>query len=888
NAQANRVLPTPAGPTNITAPSDPFVGREQAQAKLREALVDDDEGHRVVLVGPAGVGKTRLACAFARAHLASFVGGAWLCDLQPCKTLDDVVIAVARAMDIPLGRRAPIEQLAELFATSSHRTLLILDNAEHLLAIVERFLDHCVEGADMIRVLITSRQTIVRARTVHHHLGPLPVPEPSDTVEQLATSPAAALFMKRMARHRPDLQITEDNRSTLIALVRLLDGLPLALELAAARTRLLTLDTLLARLDRRLALLKDTQRSTGRHTTLQMALDDSWELLSPAEQAALAQSSVFAGSFSLDAAEAVIDITPWSEEVVDVLEGLLNKSLLLRAQTPYVPRLRLLESIRAYALNKLKAPEAVVLPVGGSATGPEATQASRVRHGMFFASHGSLEGIEALHTAGSRQLLALHDDLGNLLDACRWAVSVDCASIAACTAVVASELLLLRGPFGFGAQMVGETLGVSSHTVSDEVRLLELHAQFLRLSGDKDRGLEQLERAESLLDMIDAPLLHSRVEGHLAICAKQAGEPEEARRRYTRAIAIADEAGDRRFQSIWRGELAILDSNQGRIDEAIRGYRQARQISADVGDRRFQAIWTANLATCDRNQGRYHEAMHGYREALQIARELGDRRFEGSWGNLLAGLEHDLGLIRESRKNHHRARLLNRLVGNRRAECVSVGNLAVIDHEAGYLRDAQRGFEEAISIAEAIQNVRFVLFWRIYRALVNMELGHLDDAERELHEVMTTLEHLGLKRFEGLVRVGLGRLADQRGELETACAQFEQAVAVAESLQDPREASRWRIEWADALRRLGQPEQAHHQLRSVETTVQELGDHLALAQLLSVQGLLEDKDTAQQMLLQAETLLNQLHMTPVSQTSRRVRALAMSLGPLGPSRSSSR
>ena len=402
---------------NLPAERDVFVGRG---ADLRALATRFDQGNRLVtLLGPGGTGKTRLARRYGAGWLGEWPGGVCFCDLSEARSLDGIYFAVASALGVPLSREDPAMQLGHAIAGRG-RCLVIVDNfeqvVEHAAATVGRWLDRAAQAS----FLVTSRERLHLSGEVTFAVEPLPVEE--DAIE---------LFAARARAQRADFVLNGANRPAVAEVVRLLDGLPLAIELAAARVGVLSPAQLVERMRDRFALIAGGRGATARQATLRGAIDWSWELLAPWEQAAFAQCSTFDGGFTLDAAEAVVDLTVWADAppVMDVIEALANKSL-LRTWVPgeqgrydiEEPHFGMYLSIHEYAAEKLE--------VAGS----QARRLAEDRHGRYFAGFGTDDALEALSRHGGvmrRRALAL--ELDNLVAACDRATIRDDHGIATAT-----------------------------------------------------------------------------------------------------------------------------------------------------------------------------------------------------------------------------------------------------------------------------------------------------------------------------------------------------------------------------------------------------------------------------------------------------------------------
>ena len=321
---------------NLPGESGEFIGREAELARLRLCFA---EGSRLVtLLGPGGMGKSRLATRFGNLEANEWEGGVWLCELTDAATVDDICHAVGRVLGVALTRSgedsAPADRLGRALAGRGD-VLVLLDNVEHVIQHMPATLGRWRELAPRARFLVTSREALLLPAERVVDLEPLSVPEENETrLDVLLGCDAVRLFVQRTRAVRGGFELTEAEAPLVADIVSKLDGIPLAIELAAARTNLLGVSQIQERLSRRFELLRGGRRDgSARQNTLWGAIDWSWNLLEPAERAALAQCSVFRGGFSLESAEAVLLFPPGGPDVLEIIHSLRSKSL-LRAYTP--------------------------------------------------------------------------------------------------------------------------------------------------------------------------------------------------------------------------------------------------------------------------------------------------------------------------------------------------------------------------------------------------------------------------------------------------------------------------------------------------------------------------------------------------------------------------
>jgi predicted ATPase len=342
--------------TSLREPPTSFLGRGRELALLEACFASGDR--LVTLLGPAGSGKTRLAVRYG-ARLAKDRGAVWRCGLTEATDAAGLVACVGQAIGVPqAGEQDTLEAAAQIgrALAAAPSPLVVLDNCEQVVADVALLVEAWRRDAPEAQFLATSRQRlgVVGERCIE--LGPLTLPV---SEAEAASSEAVQLFVERARLVRPDYALAND-APVVASIVRALDGLPLAIELAAARMSLMSAGALLGRLDRRFELLCADRAAGGPPRTLRAAIDWSWSLLDDWEQAALRQCSVLRGGFTVDAAEAIVDLSPCprAPNVLDAIQSLRDKSLVYLAPPAEQlsdPRLGLYETIRSYAAEKLEA-----------------------------------------------------------------------------------------------------------------------------------------------------------------------------------------------------------------------------------------------------------------------------------------------------------------------------------------------------------------------------------------------------------------------------------------------------------------------------------------------------------------------------------------------------
>ena len=343
-----------AYPGNLPLQLSSFIGRDEQLEWCREALA---QSRVLTLTGVGGVGKTRLAMQVAARVVPDFRDGAWLVELAPVRDRSGVAEAVVSALGVPPGSDDSESLLVD--ALRAKQVLLVLDNCEHVLSGVSTLVKRIMQACPEVKVLATSREGMAIVGERLMAVPPLEIGDPDDSVDAVLASDAVELFVERARAVNAEFDLGPDNADAVVEICRRLDGVPLAIELAAARVIALGPQDLARRLDRRFQMLAGGRRgAVERHATLRAAIDWSYGLLAESEKTLLARLSVFAGTFDLDAAEAVCSGGPVAaDEALDTLTGLVAQSLVVADQRGIGTRYRLLETIRQYGEEQLEADE---------------------------------------------------------------------------------------------------------------------------------------------------------------------------------------------------------------------------------------------------------------------------------------------------------------------------------------------------------------------------------------------------------------------------------------------------------------------------------------------------------------------------------------------------
>jgi predicted ATPase/class 3 adenylate cyclase len=561
-----------ATPNNLPPPVTSFVGREPELAEVTALLAS---ARLVTLTGTGGAGKTRLALQVAAELVDRFPDGVWFAELAPVAdpaVVPPTVLAAVGGQETP--GRPPLDALVEHLGAAT--ALLLLDNCEHLLDAAARVADAVVRRCPGVRVLTTSRELLglagERAWRVPSLAAPdLDRPEPLDAI---AAYPAVRLFAERARAVRPDFAIADDNAAAVARVCARLDGIPLAVELAAARIAVLTPEQIAARLGDRFRLLTGGSRTAlRRQQTLRALVDWSYDLLAESEKALLRRLAVFAGGFALEAAEAVgagAEIA--AEDVLDLLTALVQKSLVVVDQREREARYGLLETIRQYAEEKLA-------DAGESAS-------VRDRHRAWclaLAERGSAELMRRDQAAWYRRLEQEHANLRAALDWCR-----DDPAGAEAEMRLAAALGLfwrIRGHGDEGRRWLARALARSDgKPTATRARLLNWLGYNESAFGDPKRALDLLtESVEVARAVGDAALLPEALR-HLATIVVSRGDHDAGRALLEEALDAARAVGDAREEAFALGRLGFVALLADDVEASVPLFEQSLALGRQVGE----------------------------------------------------------------------------------------------------------------------------------------------------------------------------------------------------------------------------------------------------------------------------------------------------------------
>jgi predicted ATPase/DNA-binding SARP family transcriptional activator len=732
-------------PTGITS----FVGRDEEIRRVTERL---GANRLLTLVGMGGVGKSRLALRVATELAGAYPDGVVLVELAALADSSLVAQQVLAALAAPEAPgQPPAEALVRHLAP--RRLLLVLDNCEHLVEACAALVDRLLRACHGLSILATSREPLGVDGEAIETVPPLSLPpaEGEDSVAVLLQSEAVRLFVERVAAVTPAFRLTAETGPAVGRICRRLDGIPLAIELAAARARVLSVDEIARRLDDRFGLLVGGPRTApARHQTLRAALDWSYESLNPAESALLRRLSVFAGGLVLQAAEEVCGAS--GTDVLEALSGLVDKSLVLVDGSGGTTRYRLLETVRQYAAERL-------------------------------VEHGEQDGLRARHLTWAADLAATAEAALDRGDQAAWLKVLD------------AEHDNLRVALDWAAT------ATAPQAAEAGARLAAALWRFWEVRGHLSEGRDRLQ-AWAGRDYVPARL-RAKLLNAAGILAQHQRDYQAARSFYEESVVIAQALGDRLATATALHGMANMAYLSGDLGVARQYFEQNLAVAHELGERRMAAASHMNLGVIEQmlfmrratalEEGADRARRH-YEASLADYRALGDRHGMALALENLGSLGPWVGDWEGSRVYHEESMAIRRELGDKLGIATSARFLGRLALRAGESRAARSLHEEYLSIERELGNRPSEAEALTFLAEIAASEGQDGEARQLLEEAVAIQREVGDKNALGWALATLGQVACRQGDLAVARAALEESGALGEELDLD-----WEPAWAAAL-----------------------------------------------------------------------------------------
>jgi predicted ATPase/class 3 adenylate cyclase/tetratricopeptide (TPR) repeat protein/DNA-binding XRE family transcriptional regulator len=700
-----------AHPNNIPVQSAPLIGREREMAAI-VALLRQSDVRLLTLSGPGGTGKTRLALQVATELLDSFADGVYFVDLAPISDSSLVISAITQAIGLTeQGGQSLLEQLHTYLRDK--QLLLVLDNFEQIVDAAPQ-LAELLATAPQLNVLVTSRMPLHLRGEQEYRVAPLALPDlrqlpPSEALTQY---PAVALFIQRVRNVTPGFHVTDATAAVIAEICCRLDGLPLAIELAAAWIKLFPPQALLGRLGKRLAVLTGGARDLpARQRTLRDTIAWSYHLLDVSEQQLFRRLAVFAGGCTLEAIVAVCaGDGHFAMNVVDGVFSLVDKSLLRRAEdVDGEPRFVMLETIREYALETLLEHEEIVMV--------------RQRHMCFFLNLAETAEPE-LHGANQRTWLKRLDrEHDNMRSALGWSLeardfrregvdvgdSSDLSHHANDTTELGLRLAgalcwfwLLHGYYTEGRRWLhGVSTGVNQAPTALRAKVCSGEGTLAFAQGDCDQAAVFHEHALALYQELDNQHGIAFALNNLGAQAGQKGDMSRAALFYTQSLTLSQAIGNRWLMAFALNNLGDVAREQGDVDQAVARYQESLALCRELGDQWIITVLLHNLGEVMQDQGKNEEAMSLYEESLALSREWGYKWVSAYTFGKLGQIALVLGDIARARTYCQESIMLVWDMGLKRGIAEGLEGFAALAYAIGAYERAAHLYGAAESVRES-------------------------------------------------------------------------------------------------------------------------------------------------------------------------------------------
>lgn len=762
-------------PNNLPVRSSPLVGREK-EVKACLNLLRQKNVRLLTLVGPGGTGKTRLALQVAAEILEEFSDGVFAVGLAPIKDPSVVASTIAAALGV---REAGGQHLTDTLKDylRDKQMLLLLDNFEQLLEAAPLVWE-LLATAPRLKVLATSRASLGLSAEHEYFVPPMSLPDPDTaaTVETASQYEAVALFVASATAVKPDFRLTPENAAAVTQICVRLEGLPLAIELAAARVKVLPPQALLARLESRLKLLTGGARDLpARQQTMRDTLAWSYDLLDPGEQAVFRRLSVFSRGCTMEAAEVLCDFEG-APDVLDAISSLVNKSLM--RQMPNVghensdTRFSMLEIIREFGLEQLE----------------QSGERDMVReeHARFFVALAEKAEPELAGPREAEWLERLDAEQDNMRAVLEWANERGEAELALRLASSLWRFWYMRSNLSEGRKWLIGLLGLPQARAKTPLRAKALNGGGNMVYNQGDYDAAQMLHEESLAisrEMGDERGIAGSLN-NLGLIARSRGDYARARALFEEARETNKRMGNRNWEAINLNNLGTVLHQQGDYEQAYALEEQSLALFTSMGDQSGIAMALGDLGRIVSDQGKYAQARDFYHRSLIIQKRLGDKRNIAALQEAIGVVAAKQGDFAEAQRLCEQSLAMFREMGDKRGIGTSLHQLGNVYLHRGQYDKARACYEESLAIRRQLRDKWSIAYSLNNLGLVALRTGELDEAQSLLDQSVAMWREVDNKVSIATALLNLGLLAASRPDYAAAQTYLEESLAISTGLGD--------------------------------------------------------------------------------------------------------
>lgn len=803
-----------------------FIGREREIDELEHLLW---QSRLLTVAGPGGAGKTRLAIQVAQNVQGSFPDGMWFIDLAP---LSNTSLLSQHVMNV-LGMQEEAGYTPEqtLMCTLRNKTLLLIfDNCEHLLPEVAQLAETMLSSAPGLRILATSRENLGSPGELTWRIPPLSSPDSMEavTVEKLLQYESVKLFQDRAGTVKPDFTIKLENAGAIAQICARLDGIPLAIELAAARVRVLTVNEILRRLDDRFRLLVGSRTALPRQQTLRALVDWSYDLLKEKERLLLRRLSVFSGGWTLEAAEQVCsggDID--DREVLDLITSLIDKSFInVETQNGHV-RYRFLETIQKFSQERLLESNETV----------EFVQ----RHTRYFLkaaenAYGKMWGPEQ-----AVWLVWLDEEYDNLRKALSWLSQVaDDEAMMLQMAGCLWRYWEIRGYFSEGRSWLEHALEKNVHAREYwRANGLGGAGHLARQQGDYGVAKALHEQSLAIFRAIGCKLGAARQLNALGEIAHFQGDYGLAVELHQESLALRYEIGDKEGIAVSLRQLGVIARDRGQYKYAKELLEESLKLERELGDRLLVALSLNDLGLiafclCD-----YGNAVTLFEQAMSIQRELNDRLGISNSLQNLGNVAKVQGDFKQAGLLYQECLALKKELGDKRGISQVTATLAEVAFRQGKYPLAADLAGQSLTLSRELGLTRGVLTSLALSGFIAYYQGNYEQSASIAKEILELSTGVEAFRTTGHTKVLLALGKYSEGKLSEAKDLFHEALAIFQEINDRNNIASTYVNLARTAYRQSDPDAAMHYLDESLVISQDLHSRWTYGFVLEIMGLLQ-------------------------------------------------